>query len=99
MAAPVKPILLAAKSATLGIADYIIFRNLTNGGKRTVKCNSVGEALVKDPPSNWANKDIISVEVQGKYLSGQNATVTNGGIIVNFGDLSSSTNTAAILQL
>ena len=87
MAAPVRPITLGARSATLGIGDFIIFRNFTNGGVRRVRCNASGEAVVKDPPANWANGDTILVEVQGKYRKGTTATVSAGGINVNLGTM------------
>jgi len=90
------PLTIAAKSSTLGTGDYIVFTNLTHGTKKKVQCNSKGEAVVDNPPSDWAIGDTILIEVFGKYNSGTTQAIGKGGVQKDLGTLSEDTNTVDV---
>lgn len=96
MPEPQKAVVVGAKHATLGVGDYVTFRNLSRSGKVTEQCNSSGEAIVKNVPSGWTNKDVISATVQGKYTKGVQGIITKGGLKLNFGTLTAYTATVAV---
>jgi len=96
MPTPTSTITIGAKSSTLNAGSYIIFRNLTRGGKVTARCNSSGEAIPDDIPNTWVNGDKVSIEVRGKYNSSTVKTITKGGIDCDLGTLSEDTNTVAV---
>lgn len=92
MAAPLKPLIVAAKDTLLVTGTYVTFRNLTAGGKETVEGND-GEAIAT--PTGWSVGDEISMEVTGKYNSSAKITISKGAATNTF-SLSEDTSTPAI---
>lgn len=85
MPTPTKPVNVAAKSTSLAVGDYVVFRNLTSGGKTTVKCTSDGEAV--GTITGGSEGDTISAEIQGRFAKGSTTTVSKGGVKLNLGTL------------
>jgi len=96
MPTPKTPVIVAAKSVTLGTGDRVVFRNITQGSKETVICNSSGEAVVDNPPASWTNGDVIIIETFGKYNASLQTTISKGGVKGQLGTLSEDTSADAI---
>lgn len=88
-----QPMVLGAKSTQLTAGVYVIFQNLTRGGKVTVEGKS-GEAT--STQENWVNGDDILIQVVGKYNSSVKVTSAKGGVKKSLGTLSEDTSTPAI---
>lgn len=93
---PSNPVVIGTKSDSLTAGDYVTFRNITRSSVRRVQCNSSGEAVLENVPSDWANGDTVIIEVYGRINKGTSTTITKGGINTNLGTLSADSTSAAV---
>lgn len=96
MPTPQVPVTIGVKSSTLAAGDYIIFRNLTNGGKKIVKVTAKKEALIIGVPDDWVRDDVIMIELQGRANLGSSNTITKGGIKKDIGTVTAETGLGAV---
>jgi len=78
---------------TNGSAGEVVkVTNLTAGGTTTGILNSSGETVVGggDTAVDWAEGDILSVEIQGRICQSSSATIADGGVKVSLGSAASS---------
>ena len=75
-------------STALSEGEFAKVTNLTSGGTLRGAADSTGEVILNIPPDfefTWKNGDVCSVEISGRLLKSQSATITRGGIKVKLG--------------
>ena len=99
--APTNPKNITAKFSNGSTEDYVIFTNLTRGGKVVVQSvvgtGTTADASITDQSANsWATGDIINATLQGRLKGSAQGTITkSGGIVLNITD-SADTNSVAV---
>jgi len=80
MADPKVPISLGAKVSDASVGEFVIFRNLTVGGKVTgpVSGSDGGIILTPAPSIQWNNGDLIQCEIRGRLQGVAQKNIKSG---------------------
>ena len=93
MAVPKLVAVIGATVANASIGEFIIIRNLTQGGKLVLKVNNADGKVVfnKAPVEEWKDGDLIQGEIRGRVKGIKQEKIGRGGAIIQ---IVASTDTA-----
>lgn len=82
MADPVIPVAVGAKVTDANVGEFVIFRNLTRGGKLTGAVTGATRNVVLNPaPSTqWQNGDLIQLEIRGRLQGVAQSNIANNKV-------------------
>jgi len=95
MADPKIPVSLSAKIGTASIGEFVIFRNLTQGGKVTgpISGSDGGITLTPAPSTQWNNGDLIQCEIRGRLQGIAQKNIKSGKVEFKSGEISAAADT------
>ncbi len=75
------PIGVKASNA-LSAGEWDKVTNLTSRGTHRDQAKSSGETVLNPTNSDltWDNGDVLSIEINGKYIGSKSVTITKGGV-------------------
>ena len=89
MADPKIPVSLGVKIPTANSGEFVIFRNLTGGGKVTGKITAADGGIVLNPApkQQWNNGDLVQCEIRGRLQGSAQKTIKSNKVEFTAGDI------------